>query len=83
MRQWTAKQLEELGFTVLPSCANFLFARSESIGGGELYQKLKQRGILVRHFTAERIKEFNRITIGTQEQMETFIQMVKDILNQA
>ena len=82
VRQWTAKQLEELGFTVLPSCANFLFARSENISGGELYQKLKQRGILVRHFTAERIKEFNRITIGTQEQMETLIQTVKDILSQ-
>ena len=82
VRQWTAKQLEELGFTVLPSCANFLFAQSDKVGGGELYQKLKQRGILVRHFTAERIKEFNRITIGTQEQMETLIQTVKDILSQ-
>ena len=79
-RTWTAKQLEELGFTVLPSRTNFLFARSDKIGGAELYTALKARGILVRHFTNPRISGFNRITIGTPEQMEVFINTVKEVL---
>ena len=47
---------------------------------GELYKKLREKGILVRHFTAERISEFNRITIGTPEDMETFINTVKGLI---
>ena len=81
-RAYTAAELEKLGFTVLPSDANFIFAKSDKIDGGELYLELKKRGILIRHFTAERICQYNRITIGTQEQMETFIKTVKDILEQ-
>lgn len=79
-REWTAKKLEEMGFTVLPSHANFLFAKTEKMDGGELYQALKKRGILVRHFTQERIRDFNRVTIGTMEQMEKFIETVDQIL---
>ena len=79
-REWTAQALERLGFTVLPSAANFLFARTPAIDGGTLYAQLKQRGILVRHFTSPRICQYNRITIGTPEQMETFIATIKDIL---
>ena len=48
--------------------------------GEKLYLELKARGVLVRHFTAERIKDFNRITIGTSEQMETFINTLKEVL---
>ena len=79
-RSWTARQLESLGFTVLPSDANFLFAKSDKIGGGDLYIALKARGILVRHFTNPRICDYNRITIGTPEQMEVFINTVKEVL---
>ena len=79
-RLYTKTKLEELGFQVLSSSANFLFARSPLIDGERLYLELKDRGILVRHFTSERIKEFNRITIGTQEQMEILIKTIKDIL---
>ena len=79
-RNWTAGQLRELGFTVLPSDANFLFAKSNAIGGQELYEALKARGILVRHFTNPRIADFNRITIGTAEQMLVFINTVKEVL---
>jgi len=82
VRQWTKAQLEALGFTVLQSDANFLFAKSDRIGGERLYAELKKRGILVRHFTAPRIREFNRITVGTQTQMQTFIQTVKEIFEQ-
>lgn len=81
-RSYTKAELEKLGFRVLDSKANFLFSESDSIDGGELYLKLKESGILVRHFTSERIKNFNRITIGTQAQMETFIKTVKEILEE-
>ena len=79
-RTWTKNQLEQLGFTVLASKANFLFAASPEIAGEELYKKLKARGVLVRHFTKERISAFNRITIGTMEQMEILIRNIKEIL---
>ena len=79
-RAWTAEQLEELGFTVLPSSANFLFAKTDKMDGGELYRKLKERGILVRHFTNSRICQFNRITIGTMEQMAVLVETLKEVL---
>lgn len=79
-RTWTAEQLETLGFTVLPSRTNFLFAKTDRMDGGKLYTALKQRGILVRHFTNPKIAQFNRITIGTKAQMERFIDTIKQIL---
>ena len=79
-RQWTTEQLEKLGFTVLPSKANFLFAKSDRIDGEKLYKELKKRGVLVRHFTKERIAPYVRITIGTMAQMETLIEKIKEIL---
>lgn len=81
-REYTTKELQKLGFSVLPSKANFIFAESDDIDGGELYLKLKDRGVLIRHFTTERIKNFNRITIGTPEEMNTFIDKVKEILEE-
>ena len=79
-RAWTAEQLEGLGFTVLPSSANFIFAKTDKMDGGELYRKLKERGILVRHFTNPRICQFNRITIGTMEQMAVLVGTLKEVL---
>ncbi len=79
-RETTAQALEEMGFEVLPSDANFLFARHPKIGGEQLYLELKKRGILVRHFTKERIRDFNRITIGTPKEMQTMISKIKEIL---
>ena len=50
--------------------------------GETFYKELKSRGILIRHFTTETIKDFNRVTIGTKEQMEVFIKEVKEILKE-
>lgn len=83
VRQWTHKQLEALGFTVLPSQANFLFAANPAISGQVLYEQLKARGVLVRHFSKPRIVDFVRITIGTQQQMQILIDTVKEILGGA
>lgn len=79
-REWTKNKLEKLGFTVLDSKANFLFAKTDAVKGEDMYALLKKKGILVRHFNADRIKEYNRITIGTKEQMERFVAAVKDII---
>ena len=73
---------EALGFEVLPSRANFLFARSPRIGGDALYRALKARGVLVRHFDVPRISDFNRITIGTPAQMDALIDAITRILEE-
>ena len=82
-REFVTKELENLGFSVLDSKANFIFAKSEKMGGKELYLKLKDKGVLIRHFEKERISNFNRITIGSREEMEIFIQKVKEILGES
>ena len=79
-RAFTKNELEKLGLTVLDSRANFLFAGTDKISGMRLYEELKARGILIRHFDDERIKEYNRITIGSMEDMKVFIERVRDIL---
>ena len=81
-REYTRDRLISLGFDVLPSKTNFLFARCDKIDGEELYKRLKEEGILVRHFTKERIKEYNRITIGTREDMDAFLSATEKILKE-
>jgi histidinol-phosphate aminotransferase len=81
-REDTAARLKALRFTVLPSKANFLFAASGRVGGEELYLRLKERGVLVRHFGKTRIRDYCRITIGTAEQMEILLDNINAILEQ-
>ena len=81
-REWTAEKMTALGFTVIPSKANFLFAKTPVISGEALYLTLKERGILIRHFSKPRITDYNRITVGTKEQMETLVAAVETILKE-
>lgn len=79
-RAWTVRELERLGFTVIPSQANFVLAGHSRVDGETIYRELKRRGILVRHFTAARIANFNRITIGSQEQMELLVRTLGELV---
>ena len=79
-RAWTVGKLEALGFTVLPSQANFIFAKSDRISGGDLYRKLKENGILVRWFDSDRIRDYVRITIGSAEQMAALVEKITQLL---
>ena len=81
-RTYTTDALRDLGFEVPDSKTNFVFAKSDRIGGGELYRALKERGILVRHFDKDIITDYNRITIGTRAQMDALITAIREILNE-
>lgn len=73
-RGWTVGKLEALGFTVLPSQANFLLARHSRVSGRDLYERLKEAGILVRWWGDQpRIRDYVRITIGSPEQMTALV----------
>lgn len=82
VREITRGALEEMGFEVLPSQTNFLFARKAGFEGNDLYLGLKAKGILVRHFAQPRIDQFIRITIGTEAQMRVTCDALKQILQE-
>jgi histidinol-phosphate aminotransferase len=73
-------RLRELGFDILPSSANFIFARHKTAKGGDLAKALRERAVLIRHFAAPRIEDFLRITVGTAEQTDKLIAALRDIL---
>lgn len=79
-REDVAKKLAKLGFTVLPSSTNFLFAAHESVPAEELFLMLREKHIYVRYFKSPRIQNYLRITIGTKEQMERFLAEVESYL---
>jgi histidinol-phosphate aminotransferase len=78
-RDRVAKELREMDFTVLPSKANFLFIKAPKVKGGEMQQKLREKSILVRHFDKERIEDYLRVSIGTDEDMDTFLTVCREI----
>lgn len=81
-REWTKNELIKLGFEVTDSKANFIFARHRSYGGKEIYLMLKAKGILVRHFDTEKLSEYNRITVGSTDEMKKFINNLTEILEE-
>ncbi|MBR4359632.1 MAG: histidinol-phosphate transaminase [Clostridia bacterium] len=80
IREWTREQLLSLGFRVLDSKTNFLFAAAPGLAGKEYQEGLRQRNILIRYFDLPRIRDFTRITVGTQAQMEALIDVTKELL---
>ncbi|MCL2808695.1 MAG: histidinol-phosphate transaminase [Treponema sp.] len=78
-RERVKKSLEELGFEVLPSSANFLFIKSPKKSGADFFVQLREQGILARHFKNERIVDYLRVSIGTNEEMDKFIDVCKII----
>ena len=78
-RAWTKTELESLGFQVLDSKANFLFAKAPGMTGAEYQQKLREKNILIRYFDQPRIRDYTRITVGSKAQMEKLIEATKEI----
>ncbi|HEX7925085.1 MAG TPA: histidinol-phosphate transaminase [Bradyrhizobium sp.] len=79
-REALARGLTELGFEVLPSHANFVFARHPSHRGADLAAKLRERGVLVRHFQKPRIEDFLRITVGTDDECGRLIDLLRQMV---
>ena len=79
-REWTAKEFTSLGFTYSSSDTNFIFAKPpEGYSGEYVFEKLKEQGIYVRHFNKERITDYLRITIGTDEEMNILFSALREI----
>ena len=81
-RAYTVSALAELGFETVPSVANFIFSRHPALQGKELYTKLKKKGVLVRHWDKPEIADYVRITIGSREQMDAFLERTREILKE-
>ena len=79
-RGWTEQALRERGFSVLPSQANFLFARHPAHTGKELLDGLRERGLLVRWWDKPEIRDWLRISIGTDEDMKTLVQALDELI---
>jgi histidinol-phosphate aminotransferase len=79
-RERFSQRLREMGWLVLPSKTNFVFATKEGITGLQVYRTLREKGILVRHFDTKGIEDFVRITIGTDGDMETLLKAIKSYL---
>ncbi len=78
-RETTILRLKEIGFSVIDSKANFVFITHPSVKAELIYSMLKEKGILVRYFKKPRIDNYLRVSIGTDEEMESFIKAIKEI----
>ena len=79
-REKLVADMQALGFEVLPSAANFIFARHPARDGAKLTAELRKRAIIVRHFKAARIDQFMRITVGTDAQCAILVAALREIL---
>jgi len=82
-RERVAISLRGLGFTVLPSESNFLFIKPPCLKGADLFATLRENGILVRHFNKDKINDYLRVSIGTDEDMDTFLEACEKIIRSA
>lgn len=80
-REWVTAELSVLGFDVLPSAANFIFARHSQWSGEKLAQVLREKAVLVRHFKGERTGDYLRITVGAEAQNQVLLDSLKTILS--
>ena len=81
-REYAKAELKKLGFEMTDSMGNFLFARHPAVSGKEIYMRLRGRGILVRHFDKAPIEDYNRITVGTIEDMKALVEALADIVKE-
>ena len=81
-REEAAKELKTLGFEMTDSSANFLFIRHPRVGGLALYQSLREKGILVRHFETPRLRDYNRVTVGSEEEMRALTEALARLLEE-
>jgi histidinol-phosphate aminotransferase len=79
-RERTKNELIKMGFTVLPSAANFIFVKAPKLSGEEFFTRLRKKGILVRWFNKERISDYLRVSIGTDDDMDKFLKACKEII---
>ncbi|MBE7001725.1 MAG: histidinol-phosphate transaminase [Ruminococcaceae bacterium] len=82
VRQWTVQQLKALGFVLTDSKANFIFAMHPQADGKEIYLRMKKKGVLIRHFDTPRLRRHNRITVGSKQQMEVFLEKLNEVLEE-
>ena len=82
-RAWTGEQLRRMGFEATESRGNFLFVRHPAFPGSSLRDKLREKGILIRWFNVERIRDWSRISIGMKEDMEALVRAIEALLEEA
>ena len=81
-RAYLTAELRKLGFLTTDSSTNFVFVKHPGLDGETLYQRLKDRGVLIRHFSLKRIRDYNRITVGTREQLDVLLFNIKELLEE-
>lgn len=81
-REWTKKELTRLGFTFGDSMTNFIFASHKTVPAQVIFDKLREKHIFVRHFSSERIDNYLRISIGTDQEMKTFVEETEKIIQE-
>ena len=82
-RAFTTEELKKIGFTVLDSKANFVFAKKDGLSGKTVYERLKEKGVLVRYFDKPRISDYVRITIGSKDDCTALIRAVKSVVKES
>ncbi len=79
-REWVCEKMKAMGFSMTDSKANFIFARHQAADGKKIYLGLKEKGVLVRHFDTPRLSPYNRITVGSYEEMVIFLEKLEEVL---